>query len=124
MTLSLSSMFAPRTSLWSGMSPVPLTSLLRSSNVAWANFRKPGGNRPIAAVLTAFSPSRRSRHYARAAIASAGSRMAIPSGRLPVCQLNLWPDSRFGQNGLAQQTRSPARQVTIFEQALRHLPSA
>jgi hypothetical protein len=69
---------------------------------------RPGGNRPIAAILTAFSPSRRSRHYARAAIASVGPRMAIPSGRLPVCQLNLWPDSRFGEKGLALQTRSPA----------------
>ena len=69
---------------------------------------RPGGNRPIAAILTAFSPSRRSRHYALAAIASVGPRMAIPSGRLPVCQLNLWPDSRFGEKGLALQTRSPA----------------
>ena len=99
MALSRFSTCGPKTSLRSDIFPAPSISRLANWSIVWVSSRQTARSSPIAAVLIAFSRSRRSRRSGRAAISSAGSRMVIPSGKLPVCRSKPRPEHPFGQAG-------------------------
>src|SRR5579863_9291656 len=89
------------------------------------SFRRTARSSPIAAVLIAFSRSRRWRCSAREAISSAGSRMVIPNGRVPACRSRPRPECPFARRnfdsmlGLDEQNlerRSLARNEVLFRQ--------
>jgi hypothetical protein len=91
MALSRFSTCGPKTSLHSDIFRGPSISRLANWSIAWVSSRRTARSSPIAA---AFSRSRRSRRSARAAISSAGSKMVIPNGGLPVCRSKPWSDAR------------------------------